>query len=187
MTTDADRALARRMAQRICDYRRQRGAGTINHFSTNVPMEVSFYRGLLTEIAFAHEFDLPVNDTVFEYGDGGKDFLLPLLAHGITRVNVKSKTVTKSLEALVNSREGTHLRVPRHELDPGTIYIFGVYLVPSDTAEVHRWAWGHTLLDHSNLKTFINSNNDSSYTLRFQECTPLAELKAQVPTEFDLV
>lgn len=176
MTTDQDRALARRITTKICEHRKNNAGGDINHFAKNVTLEEAWYMGVLTEIAFAKRFGLEVDDNLYRYGDGGRDFLLNLLVHGPTCINVKTKKVTYSLQGLI--RSGTDLRVAVREIKPDTIYIFGAYIEPSDTADVHRWAWGKTLIDRNKKMDFENGDGTLAFTLPFAECLPLGQLKA---------
>lgn len=172
MVTDDDREFAKRHSRNIVAYRRQRGMKSMK-FAGQFSDEEVFRRGILTECAFANAFGLPMDEIVSEYGDGGYDFRLPLCS-GTVLLNVKSKSVRASFAGLIKS--GTHLRVPKSQLRPGTIYVFGIYLEMGDNAQVLRWAWGRDIVNGGKTMAFDNDGEDA-YVRRYEECELLDVLK----------
>jgi hypothetical protein len=148
-----------------------------NHIAVNVPYEEALYRGLLAELAFARLFGLTINDAILDSGDGGLDFVMPLATSQGRRefpVNIKAKSVRVSWPGLM--RSGTHLRVPVREIKPLTIYVFGVYLEPTDSALVFRWDWGRTIIDHNHRAVYENSDGTACFIKRFETLRDLREL-----------
>lgn len=180
MVTDDDREFARRQASLIYENHRKRGGVgcDANHIAIQIGYEETLRRGLLTECAFAHEFGVEVNSDILDYGDGGRDFLLWLFTASGRQpftVNVKAKSVQMSWEGL--KRSGTHLRVPVSECRPRTIYVFGIYLEPTDEAEVLAWDWGLTLIRQNERRQFDGPWN---YVRLFDDLRDLEELKARL-------
>lgn len=183
MTTDQDRAFAAEQASLIEANHVKHGSG---HLNNHVASTLSFYettrRGILTECAFGHDFNLSVRTDIDHRGDGGADFILPLRTDdGVKRfpVDVKSKSVRTTWDAL--RRSGTHLRVLQREVRPTTIYVCGIYLERTDTAEVLAWEWGHTFITKGTLKNFKNSlREEYCYTIPFEDLRSLDELKARM-------
>ena len=135
------------------------------------------YRGLLTELAFAARFGLKVNDNILDHGDGGFDFVLPLSTPGGTRafpVDIKAKSVRHSWDGLRAS--GTHLRIPVKEIKPSTIYVFGIYLEPTDSAQVLRWDWGQAVLTYNQRASYKNGSGRENFIKPFETLRDLSEL-----------
>lgn len=179
MTTDEHRAFAKVQARLIKENHMRYGTRYLkNHAAADIGYYETMRRGILTECAFSDFSGIPVSREINDAGDGGADFIMPLEVNGVMqeyKVDVKSKTVRTTWDAL--RRSGTHLRVQRRELQPMTIYVFGIYLLRTDEAEVLAWEWGHTLLKSGTLMLFKNSNTDEPcYTLPFESLRPLSEL-----------
>lgn len=178
MVTDEDRGFARSQADEIYQRCVAKGWGLHCQIATKIGYKETMRRGLLAECSFAHEFGLPIRTDVFEYGDGGVDFPLPLLTPQGVRdfiVNVKAKSVRVSWRGLMNS--GTHLRVPVVECRPLTIYVFATYLEATDDAEVLRWEWGATLIRNDERRVYPNSSGVVNYVRLFNELRDLRQLK----------
>jgi hypothetical protein len=180
MTNDQDREFARKQAYRIYENHRRKGGGgcDANHIATNIDYKEALRRGLLAECAYVHEFGGKIDTSISDYGDGGRDFLLPLYIDGERRtfvVNIKAKSVRVSFHGMV--RVGTHLRVPVHEIKPQTIYIFAIYREQTDDAEILRWDWGQSLIDLNQRAVYENGNDRECYTKLFQDLRDLQELK----------
>lgn len=183
--TDSDRELCRVQSQLIYENHLKHDPDFDSdgyHVSSEITYLETLRRGMLTECAFVNEFGGSVSRELNHHGDGGIDFLLDLKSdNGIRRyaVDVKTKSVRYSWEGL--RRSGTHLRVLCRELRPATIYVFGIYLEPTDDAEVLAWQWGSTLRREGQLQRFKNSTSDENWNhvMLFEELRPLAELKAR--------
>ncbi len=179
ITTDQHRADARRWAAIIYSNHVANGrAGCdTNHIAANISYEETLRRGLLAELVFADEFSLEVNAEILDYGDGGKDFALPLFnGRDVCRypINVKAKSVQVSWPGLL--RSGTHLRVPVKQVLRDVIYVFAIYLEREDRAEVLRWAWGRSMIERNERLLFENGNGEESYVVPFEELRDLQEL-----------
>lgn len=178
MVTDDDRRFARIQASLIYQNHVAKKQGLGGHIATEIGYEEMMRRGLLAECAWVHEFGGVINREILDHGDGGTDFPLRLFTpHGprMITVNVKAKSVQRSWLGLVQS--GTHLRVPVIECKPLTIYVFGIYLEPTDEASVLRWEWGRTLIRDNKRKVFPNSNGVVNYIRLFEGLRGLQELK----------
>jgi hypothetical protein len=179
LTTDADRAFARDLARRIYEFHRDHGHNMSNHYAENLTYEESLRRSILTECAFAHEFDLPVNTELLAEGDGGQDFRLTFDDEKQYKIDVKTKSVHTSFAGLLAS--GTHLRVPVRDVRPETIYVFGIYFEPTDEAHVLRWQWGNVLIDHNQQTTFKHGSGVKAYLMEYELLLRLEELKQRIP------
>lgn len=177
VVNDEDRAFALTQSHLISEHKLRTG-GVFNHFATDISFQESVRRGLLAECAYVHEFGGEIDTNLYPYGDGGRDFWLPLAMRRFPRcfkLNVKCKSVRSSLIGLIGS--GTHLRVSKKEIEPETIYVFAVYYEKTDDADILKWEWGQTLIDANQLMEFKNSHGGKSYTLRYEELRELSELK----------
>jgi hypothetical protein len=182
LTTDEDRAFARKHARLIYLNHLEKGRGLSNHISTDISYEEQLRRGLLAELIFGREFGLAINVDVLDDGDGGFDFKLPLTASTglrIFSINIKAKAVQLSWDGL--RRSGTHLRVPVRECEPETIYVFAIYHERQDTAEVLRWTWGSVLMRRNERAIYENSDGTENYIIPFEELRELQELKDRMP------
>lgn len=173
MITDAERRWARAEAKRRFDNHCRHPTYDRYGGVTAFDRQEGYYRSLLCEIAFANRFGLKVDGELREYGDGGKDFDLPLQLRDRVHtfvVNVKATTVKYSWEGL---QATTFLRVPVNECRRYTIYVFGIYLLTDDDAEVLRWQWGGALLDRNDIRQFDKVN----YVYPYTELRELEELE----------
>ena len=179
--TDGHRAWSRKTSRLfyLNHVKNGRGGCDANHIAVDIPYEETLYRGLLTECAYGRDFGAAPDGTIRDYGDGGRDFDLDLIMpDGEVRrvkVNVKSKSVRSSWEGL--RRSGTHLRVPVKECDPAKIYVFGIYLEPTDDAEVLRWEWGRALIQRNQRVLYPKGNGGLAFAKPFEELRELRELQ----------
>lgn len=176
MTTDADRTFSRVQAKLI--HAKLLLTKTDHQYCTNLPGEEILYRGILTECEFAHEFGLRVDGRIYRGGDGGKDFILRLNGQD-THVNVKSEVVKTCWEAL--RRHDPWLRVPVPFCSPSTIYVYGIYIEPTDTAEVLAWEWGKVLIKENQRRTFPNGDGGEAFIKKFARLRSLEELRDRMP------
>ena len=153
-----------------------------HHIASEIGYEEALRRGLLAECDFARQFSCKVNEEILlSHGDGGVDFQLDLVtSQGVRRftVNVKAKSVQKSWDGLRQS--GTHLRVPVAECKPLTIYVFAIYLEPTDDAEVLAWDWGRTLIRQNERRQFEGGAQPWNYVRLFEDLRDLEELKRRM-------
>lgn len=189
MITSENRAYAIKQARlRHLNHIKNGRGCEINHIAKNIGCEEATRRGLLGEAAFVHEFRAAAIDgAIHDRGDGGRDFWLPFQTpKGVRRykVDVKTKSVQKNWPALM--RSGTHLRVPVSLCAPDTIYIFGIYLEPSDNAEVLAWEWGRTLIAYDERGNFENGNGEECLVRKFEKLRDLQSLKDRLVVRADL-
>jgi hypothetical protein len=178
--TDEERILSRDLAHKIyLNHLKTGGDGwDINHVATEISYEETTRRGLLGECVFSRDFSVPMNTEILDYGDSGRDFMLPLVTPcGVRgfKVNVKAKSVQVSWEAL--RRSGTHLRVGVKECRPETIYVFAIYNEPTDDADILRWDWGYKLIQRNERACFKNSKGGYAFIKPYEELRDLDELK----------
>lgn len=174
MVTDDNRVYA--LAQAPLIYQKMLRRGDYRIASKLTSVEV-LRRGLLTECAFANLFHLPIRTEIFEYGDGGIDFVMRLRTRfGIEdiTVNVKSKSVQRSWPGL--RAAGTVLNVPVRECCEKRIYVFGIYLEPTDDAEVLKWEWGDILIRLNKQDSYKNGTGIMNYTKPYDDLRELQEL-----------
>jgi hypothetical protein len=189
MVTDDDRPYCIKTAhlRHLNHIKNGRGCDR-NHIAKKIGCEESTRRGLLGECAFVHEFKLVALDgAIRDRGDGGRDFRLHLsMAAGPRwfKTDIKTKSVRKSWPGLM--RSGTHLRVPVNECAPKTIYVFGIYLEPTDDAEVLRWDWGQELIKGNQREKFENGNDEWCFVREYGELRELQELKDRLVVRHSL-
>jgi hypothetical protein len=147
------------------------------HFGVSaIDCREATYRSLLCECVFARYFGVQVDCEFRPQGDGGKDFCLMLeTSRGpkCFHVNVKATTVKSNWKALQRT---THLRVPVDECRPHTIYVFGIYLLREDDADVLGWEWGQTLIAANDIRVFDKRN----FVRLFTDLRKLDELRERL-------
>lgn len=137
-------------------------------------------RGFMCECAFANALHLPRPPIVLNpRGDHGTDFLLWLMTKGGAArkvLNVKAKTVRKSWPALRDY--GTTLNVPERYMTGSTIYVFGIYLLPTDDADVLTYATGDEILAENAVEIFTRTRGIvRTHTLPFDKTHQLQGLQ----------